>query len=170
MALFRMPDSGKLIACRRHLRFIMHESLVLRTPVSALFQPFHTIGSLQKYCILTGCKEVYDTCPQHIVFVSGFCCFIRIRWNKCTRLQTSPLTLHTRAAAPPARRPERYPPYRPWQALRLQIGYSTTGVRTGTNMNKTWYVTPFKPQTMLTECSPTQRLVSYFYKIVLKMA
>ena len=49
------------------------------------------------------CKEVYDTCPQHIGFLSGFAVSLEFDELKCTRsrLHTSPSdTAYTRAAAP----------------------------------------------------------------------
>ena len=38
------------------------------------------------------CKEVYDTCPQHIGFLSGFAVSLEFDELKCTRfrLHTSP--------------------------------------------------------------------------------
>ena len=38
------------------------------------------------------CKEVYDTCPQHIGFLSGFAVSFEFDELKCTRsrLHTSP--------------------------------------------------------------------------------
>ena len=48
------------------------------------------------------CKEVYDTCPQHIGFLLGF--VVSLEFDELnpplSRLHTSPSTLRTRAAGP----------------------------------------------------------------------
>ena len=48
------------------------------------------------------CKEVYDTCPQHIGFLSGFAVSLEFNELKCTRsrLHTSPSDTAYAAAAP----------------------------------------------------------------------
>ena len=37
------------------------------------------------------CKEVYDTCPQHIGFLSGFAVSLEFDELKCTRGRPGPV-------------------------------------------------------------------------------
>ena len=84
------------------------------------------------------CKEVYDTCPQHIGFLSGFAVSLEFDELKGTRFSPAHLSIgHCVRGRPPR-------PGRSTVVIHCSTAYAQGRVYKNTNMNKTWDVTPFK--------------------------